>query len=135
MGAYMRRIGYDEAPNAAGAAELSLAIAYRYVYQDLPDLKERLDQEAVAHMLELHANNQLLPHEIGPVEDIVKAIRDGRFSRQQQPLFSIGQSMRRDLDADGRPAPEPHDPRPIEADMAAVDRMNRMAELVGACRA
>lgn len=53
---------------------------YGELYRDRPDIEERLAQEAVAHLVELHSHGLLTKEDAAPIQDILDNLRNGAYS-------------------------------------------------------
>jgi hypothetical protein len=118
---HLRSVGV---PTWESAGEGTIREAYQRLYAGRSNYTEIMNQEAVAHFIDLYATDNLLPMEVDPVRDILDDMAAGRLSGKGRaisatnstPLFAlggglgrseasvdadVGQSMRRDLDALG----------------------------------
>lgn len=77
LGAYLDMVG-DPASNKAGDA--TIRARYRALYHSQDDLAERMNQEAVAHLLELHVHGRLTREQLAPVAGIVEDLMRGAMS-------------------------------------------------------
>lgn len=84
-------------PEAATSPNVTLRGAYRSLYRTRSDFVEVMNQEAVAHMLELWHHGAISDADMAPVRDILEDIRSGRVSGNTravgtgtEPAFAIG---------------------------------------------
>lgn len=102
-------------PNPDEVGKFSVRDGYKKLYQNTPDLVDRMRQESIAHMLELWHHGYFSDADVAPIRDIIDDIGSGRLAGNpvvdvgvgaDSGYFaavdsSIGRSMRRDLDALG----------------------------------
>jgi hypothetical protein len=76
---YLKMVGDPGWRNSSPQETLREAYEQR-MYNGTTDLRERMDQEAVAHMAELYVHGQLSDQDIAPVRDLLEALVTGELS-------------------------------------------------------
>jgi len=103
---------------------------YAEYNKDRPDYDEAMDQEAVAHMLELYSHGGLTEQQIAPIRDILDAIDNGAFS---EPISAPGRGAAPDAALLGKwgskssaePEPQPKKTGTPGSVFAAMDAIKK----------
>ena len=74
---HLKRIGHPRAENVRNKAA-SIFEVYHIAYEGLRDYRERIDQEAVAHMVQQYVHGVLTDQDIAPVKDLIDQITGQR---------------------------------------------------------
>ena len=74
---HLKRIGHPRAENVRNKAA-SIFEIYHRAYEGLRDYRERIDQEAVAHMVQQYVHGVLTDQDIAPVKDLIDQITGQR---------------------------------------------------------
>lgn len=72
------------------APQLDLGSVYFDLYHKRPDFKDLMDQEVVAHMLELEAHGYWKPGQMAPVADLVKQLKSGALAGKAAQPGAVG---------------------------------------------
>ncbi len=77
--AFAEKLGH---PNAAEASEIiTLYENYRDIHRGRRNVREIMDQESVAAMVQLYVHGQLSEQDVAPVKDLIEAILSGETAR------------------------------------------------------
>ena len=121
---FAMKLGHPDAVNWSNT--ITLGESYKELYKNYPRREEALDQEAVAHMVQLYVHGQLSEQEAAPVKDLLDSILSGETARGTPVLEAANPRMQEFVEAlEGRRSflPEGETLRAIGDSERAMRRM------------
>ena len=94
---FAMKLGHPDAVNWSNT--ITLGESYKELYKNYPRREEALDQEAVAHMVQLYVHGQLSEQEAAPVKDLLDSILSGETARGTPVLEAANPRMQEFVEA------------------------------------
>lgn len=119
---YLEMIG--QPTNRVGLG--TLGQTYEELYAPHPMRDQLLDEEQVAHLIELHSHGQLSPQQIEPVRDLIENFLNGEYSKDVEYDDTEFEAALSQAALDALPPLSPADRRILRQEAATLDEQGRV---------